>query len=356
MAQIDIDLMEYSTPELAQAAYVTDGATLSNADIDDEDMADITDWSDDDIGTGVSSQVTFDGKSCMKLDCPDLNPNEPRRTQDIGSFGSRAVISLSVYCDSIGTMTADDYFFMSAQDGSAKLNVAFASDGLFVFNGSTYVEAGADLVVQDTWQEWSFDIDWTNKKVDVYLNKSLKASQMDLWTSAGTNGLIWFSQYAFTTGGRLTYIDWFKAGSATNGGLDCFSENTIKTQGSYSLKCGAVKTDSLNKTLTRIIGSPIDLTGQGAIKFDIRSSRTGSNIKIGIRDSGGTTTETTPNIASADTYQRVIWDISGVSNANKDAIDSIIITIVNSDSINTFYIDNCYATTGGARSFGIIII
>ena len=33
---------------------------------------------------------------------------------------------------------------------------------------------------------------------------------------------------------------------------------------------------------------------------------------------------------------------SAVSNANKDAIDSIIITIVNADAANTFYIDNMY--------------
>ena len=59
--------------------------------------------------------------------------------------------------------------------------------------------------------------------------------------------------------------------------------------------------------------------------FDIRSTRTGSNIKIGIHDTGGTTTEITPNITNANAYQTVTWDISGVSNANKDAIDKFII-------------------------------
>lgn len=50
----------------------------------------------------------------------------------------------------------------------------------------------------------------------------------------------------------------------------------------------------------------IDLTGLTQIKFNIYASRTGSNIKIGIRDSGGTTTEITPNILSANTWQTVI--------------------------------------------------
>uniref|UniRef100_A0A6M3JUX9 Uncharacterized protein n=2 Tax=viral metagenome TaxID=1070528 RepID=A0A6M3JUX9_9ZZZZ len=88
----------------------------------------------------------------------------------------------------------------------------------------------------------------------------------------------------------------------------------------------------------------IDLSSQTKWKFDMRASRTGSNVKIGIHDSGGTTTETTPNITSADTFQTVSVDISGVADANKDAIDSIIITPTNADSANTIYIDNMFGT------------
>ena len=63
--------------------------------------------------------------------------------------------------------------------------------------------------------------------------------------------------------------------------LQSYSESTIKTQGSYSLKGIAVATDSLNDTLTRTISSPIDLSDQDLIKMDIRASRTGSNIRVG---------------------------------------------------------------------------
>jgi len=117
------------------------------------------------------------------------------------------------------------------------------------------------------------------------------------------------------------------------------SESTLKTQGSYALK-GIARPDSLNKTLTKTIVSPINLTGVKTLKFDIRASRTGSNIKIGIHDVGGTTTEVTPNIISANTFQRAYLDLSSVSNTNKDVIDKIIITIINADAENTFYIDN----------------
>ena len=127
--------------------------------------------------------------------------------------------------------------------------------------------------------------------------------------------------------------------------LRAYSEATIKQEGSYSLKGVALITDSLNKTLTRTVAPTLNLTGRDIIKFDIRASRTGSNIKIGIHDSGGTTTEITPVIAAADTWQTVLWDISAVTNANKDAIDSIIVTIVNADAENTFYIDNMFGDT-----------
>ena len=128
--------------------------------------------------------------------------------------------------------------------------------------------------------------------------------------------------------------------------LQCYSEDTIKQQGSYSLKCIAVQTDSLNDTLTRTVSPTVDLTGKETWIFYIYASRTGSNIKVGIHDSGGTTTESTPNVTSANTWQKVEVDISAVSDANKDAIDSIIITPVNADAANTFYLDNMRLDAG----------
>jgi len=134
--------------------------------------------------------------------------------------------------------------------------------------------------------------------------------------------------------------------------LQCGSEATIKTQGTYALKAFA-DTNAINDTLTRTVSPTINLSGITRIKFDIRSSRTGSNIKIGFHDSGGTTTEHTANIASANVFQTETISMSPVADANKDAIDSIIITIVNADATNTFYIDNIYAeAVSGVIFFG----
>jgi len=137
-----------------------------------------------------------------------------------------------------------------------------------------------------------------------------------------------------------------------NPNLQCYSESTIKQQGSYSLKGIAAITGSLNDTLTRTVDPTIDLSDKTSIKYGIYSAdRTGSQIKIGIHDSGGTTTEHTANISSTGAWETQTWDISAVSNANKDDIDSIIVTILNADAANTFYIDNIFgqavATGGG---------
>jgi hypothetical protein len=344
--------MEYSSDDLAQAAYVTNGF-ISNSDIDDEDMADITDWTDTD-GTGASTQATFDSKSCLKL-LSNATPGggtHAQRTRDIGTFGTRAVISLSVYFDAIGTEAQADFFELDIFNGSNRFLGYFCSDGLKIHNGTVVVEAGTNIVVQDTWQEYTFDINWTAKTVDVYLDGVLKASGMSInMASATANGTINLLQAGITTGSRVSYVDWIKAGDIF--ALQSYPESTIKTQGSYSLKAVAAATDSLNKTLTRTISSPLNLSGVNTLSFDIRSSRTGSNIKIGLHDSGGTTTEITPNILSADTFQTVSVDLSAVSDANKDAIDSIIITPINADAENIFYIDN-FIIAQAQNIFGIV--
>jgi len=125
--------------------------------------------------------------------------------------------------------------------------------------------------------------------------------------------------------------------------LQCYSEDTIKQQGSYSLKAVAAQTGSLNKTLTKTLTDYLDYSIMDVIKLEIRASRTGSNIKLKIHDTGGTTSEHTINIASADTWQTEIWDISGISAANRDTIDKIIIEIINADAANTLYFDNMYS-------------
>lgn len=139
------------------------------------------------------------------------------------------------------------------------------------------------------------------------------------------------------------------------GSLVVSSEDEIKNQGSYSLKSIADITDSLNETITKTLGSGehLDLTSYDEIKFDVYASRTGTNLRLKIHDSGGTTSTKDIIVSSANEWETITWDISGISSANKDDIDSIVVEIINADAENTFYIDNMYAV-GKAQNMILI--
>ena len=338
----EIDYMEYANDAAAQAAYVSSASFRSNADIDDEDMADISDWADQDGENGVSSQVTFDSKSCMKLDSGTAKASSfARRQQDIGSLGTNFVVSCNFYFDKLGPYASNNgKMLFKVDNGTIVLGVIFSNDGLRIRDASSDVLIDGTAITEDTWQEWTFAVNGTAKTVDVYIDGVLTYEDIDCARAGATNGLIDFIQYGYITSDCITYIDWFKAGSVGVLPLQSYSESTIKTQGTYSLKGVAAITDSLNDTLTRTIADNLDLSNSEGIEYDIYALRTGSNIKIGIHDSGGTTSEHTANVATSNTNQTESWDISGVSDANKDDIDSIIVTISNADAANTFYLDD----------------
>ena len=185
-------------------------ATAYPADIDDEDMADITDWTDSDSGAGESTQVTFDGKSCMKLNAPT---GYAYRYQDIGTFSNRTVFTINLYIDSVGAGTANA-FTLDIYSATERAICCFASDGLFVYNTTAYGEVGTNLVTQDTWQEWCFDVNWVTKTMDVYIGEVLQVANQP-FSSAGTytNGTVNFFADGRSAGNCLAYIDSFKAGN-----------------------------------------------------------------------------------------------------------------------------------------------
>jgi len=119
----------------------------------------------------------------------------------------------------------------------------------------------------------------------------------------------------------------------------CYSESSIKEQGDYSMKIVAT-TDALNNIFVKQVQGNLGFEEIDTLQFDIRASRTGSNFTFGFRNTSDIATVHTPNIASADTWQTEIWDISGVADADKDNIDQLILQIINADADNEIYIDN----------------
>lgn len=292
-----LDLMEYASDALAQAAYVTDAG----------------------YGSDLCSGGTPVAESVLASQTADLGFDGDSAT--FWSSGSKTSAVTTWLCYILATAVPIGKVRLQSRNTVAQLGFRG-----FTIKGSNNTTDGSDG-------------DWTTLATGQNMSGSTSTwtehvlSYESSWKAIKIEGV---AQYYSGDGKYYCQVAEMEC---VKHDLQAFSESSIKTQGSYSLK-GVATTSALNKTLTRTIGSPIDLTGVDILKFDIRSTRTGSNIKIGIHDSGGTTTEVTPNITDANTWQLVVWDISAVANADKDAIDSIIVTIANADSANTFYIDN----------------
>lgn len=207
----------------------------------------------------------------------------------------------------------------------------------FILQGSNEASAFAETT-------YANDTNWTTISSGLQMEQHAAGDAADPKYITVNNGTAYryyalkiadnWSPVGFTGFRRVELQSW------AAGSLAAYSEASIKTEGSYAVKGVASITESLNGTLTRTFSSPVNLTGIDTLNFDIRSSRTGSNIKIGIHDSGGVTTEMAPAITGENEYQTASWDISAVSSANKDGIDRIIFTIINADAANTFYLDN----------------
>jgi len=376
MSIIELDYYEYSSNGLIQAKYVTsdtyDSYTKLVSHFDGDDGA--TSFTDPVAGAYTfygtaqldTAQSVFENASLLldgNSDYVSL-PDSDNWYFGTGNFTVDFWVKwadVSDWADFIGQRVDDNNMWVlykcNAPNGH-KLTMNFISGGVWRGN---YQMTGNWSPSTNTWYHLAF----VRNGSSAYIFVNGVAQTITTYTSFSTNDVGNLS-VSLSIGHVLSYvngwIDEFRISkgiarwtsnftpptspySPSTNNLLAYSESTIKTQGSYSLKGIAAQTDSLNKTLTRTISSPIDLSGKNTVKFDARASRTGSNIKVGLHDSGGTTTEITPNIVSADTFQEVVLDISAVSDENKNAIDKIILTIENADAANTFYIDNMYGDT-----------
>lgn len=187
-------------------------------DLLDEDCSDISDWTDADVGTGVS-QVNPAGQ--FEFASPGTGvANRAQRTRDIGSFPNTFTIEIKLYHDAIGTKANIDHFYCIFNQADEYLYVKFATDGIFINDtGSGDTEVGTNLVVSAMWQTWRFLVTFGtvgNGVCDVYLNDTTHN-----WTKVGnaipcstqatvTDGVIDILQWAGTTANRLTHIDWIK--------------------------------------------------------------------------------------------------------------------------------------------------
>jgi len=297
--RLDVDLMEYANDAAAQAAYVSsDGSVNYGSDL---------------LPTNAS------GMTADSNEAP-----------------------IAYICDNAGTT-----FESASSDWPHWVKIDFGSGVTKQIRRTTInpqVPGGGARVKNFQIQGSNNDSDWTT----VYTGQVANSSGVQTFSFSNTTSYRYYRLYVTSnwdagTPNRIGIVEWELIEGIIN--TEVLSESTIKIEGSYSTKVKAKQTNSLNDTITRTVSPTVDLSNKDYIGIYMRASRTGANIKIGFHDSGGTTTEITPTINVADTWKLKILDLSAVANANKDVIDSIIITIVNADADNTFYIDCVYSDT-----------
>ncbi|RLC80962.1 MAG: hypothetical protein DRJ03_20730, partial [Chloroflexi bacterium] len=296
----------------------------------DEDMASITDWIDGDSVNGVSSQVTFDSKSCMKLDSGAAAVGTwGRRYRDEGTVPNRIVAEMSIYCDAIGTISNSDEAVFGVLKSSTRLDASFCSDGLFIRNSSgTWVEVGTNIVVQDTWQKWVFDINYTDGEVDIYLDDELISSGVDCdYSGTWTEGRVSFLQRGVTTGNRITYVDYVKINEAIMLGV---VNDTISISESVTVDIQASGTNiNVNDTATvtedvtvSVEGGPetINVNDSVTVSENISVYVTGTPITLSVYDSA-TVTDTPSADYSINVSQTDEVRGTGTEHLNEDMSD-----------------------------------
>lgn len=128
------------------------------------------------------------------------------------------------------------------------------------------------------------------------------------------------------------------------------AEGNIKQEGLGSLKI-TTNPNSIGDTILADI-RPKDLSGNKYIDFWIRSSMP-NTIKAGFGEQNITENELVVNIPNGNVWQKVRWDISGISNSNKDSITKFGFTIMTDKSAD-IYVDNIIAqlSTNYEDNFG----
>jgi hypothetical protein len=192
------------------------------------------------------------------------------------TYGDRTIITTRIYCDTIGTLADSDYLQITFDNETTQLRIKLCSDGMFIYDGVTDNEVGTNIVVQDTWQTWTFDVNWVAQTVDVYLDvsqvRTLQGSaNVDFsYAVASYNGYKSFWQKGNTTVSQISYVDFIAIGTGSNG-VHCISADFSNYDMTLTHPAGITLTisDSLKfvtgmtYTVVSQITSIIDFLGTG---------------------------------------------------------------------------------------------
>ena len=122
-------------------------------------------------------------------------------------------------------------------------------------------------------------------------------------------------------------------------GLNPYSENTVKTEGDYSMKL--VSGGEVGARIEKTLSSALDLSGMTDIDFQIRSNETGTNVKIVFEDDSVEIFSQNVSVGRVNEFQAGKVHIHGTPDADKSALTLAAFEILYGSA--TFYIDELVA-------------
>jgi hypothetical protein len=264
-----IDYMEYATDSTAQGAYVTSATAYTSQ------------YPTAQSSTYVKATTEYDANLMAYFATDPTISLTGTNVDRVWTGGAGVTTNQRFHIDLgsskiINRIRYDNYHVSGAETARGVNN--------FILQGSDTASGTFDDLV------YANDGGWTQIT-------GLSQSTFDEHTAADTAD----TKYITITGNTTAYRYYAFKFADNHGGpviglrdvrlqttaLNSFSESTIKTQGDYALKLEAT-TDALNETVTKTLtgGDILDLTGKNTIKLDARSTGTGSNMELSIRDSG----------------------------------------------------------------------
>ena len=258
-------------------------------DLLNEDCAVITDWTDNDTGDGVSSQITFDSKETFKFLKPTADTNDASRYRSITFAEIDYTMEWMFYFDNIGTQESGgnyDGVQIQSRGATNRLAVNIGTDGLYVNDGTSWNLVSGISIVQDAWHKFRFEVHNSQTDVDIYIDDVLMASDVDCSNPIATAApnIVVFFVVATTVADTLVYTDFIRADTGVG---NVFNDIGIRFyDGSDNIKIGTLPVTASHKLR-------ID---KGGTTYGVPLVATGASDDSNIRIYDGSTTKSLPKL------------------------------------------------------------
>lgn len=193
------------------------------ADLLSEDCSAISDWTDGDTGVGGGvSEVSPAGQFRFDTNISAAGNYLSARYRTITSPPNTHTIEIKTYFDALGAYADIDAFQLSYYNTTWQLRAHFCSDGLFIFKAAGATgEVGTNIVkcnATAAWQTWRFEVTKTveaDATVTVYLKEEggafVSQGTVDCdYATGGKDGRILLVQYGSTTDNMVSHVDYVK--------------------------------------------------------------------------------------------------------------------------------------------------